>query len=117
MLRRASLIFILVMLAGNLYAQDISGNWQGTIKVGRGLRLIMRIAKDDTGSWSATLFSPDQSPDWDAGAPATTVSLQGSELKVTIDAVRGTYFGKLDQSGNTIKGTWTQGLPIALDLA
>src|ERR1051326_2459540 len=79
MLRRASLIFILVMLAGNLYAQDISGNWQGTIKVGRGLRLIMRIAKDDTGSWSATLFSPDQSPDWDAGAPATTVSLQGSE--------------------------------------
>ena len=31
----------LAMLAGALYAQDIAGSWQGTLKAGRDFRLIV----------------------------------------------------------------------------
>ena len=45
-------------------AQDISGDWQGTLKAGpRDLRIILQIAKSDSGAWRATLVSIDQSPD------------------------------------------------------
>ena len=34
-----------------LCAQDLAGNWQGTLKTGIDLRLIVEIAKGDDGGW------------------------------------------------------------------
>jgi len=34
-----------MLAAGALYAQDIAGSWQGTLNVGRGLRLIVEDRK------------------------------------------------------------------------
>ena len=46
------------------YAQDISGDWQGTLKAGaQELRTLLQIAKSDNGEWKATMLSIDQSPD------------------------------------------------------
>jgi len=41
------------LLGGALHAQDIAGDWQGTLKTGTGLRVILHIAKGDNGSWNA----------------------------------------------------------------
>lgn len=84
---------------------DISGDWQGTLQAGRSLRLILQIAKTDKG-WSAKMYSIDQ-----GGQPinASSVSLDGSTFKYSIDLIGGTYQGTLSADGNSIAGNWTQG--------
>ena len=51
----------LVMLLGSaLYAQDIVGDWQGT--VGQEFRIVLQIAKGDSGGWSGKFHSIDFGP-------------------------------------------------------
>lgn len=100
--------------AGALCAQDISGSWQGTLKAGpQELRLIVEIEKADSGGWKATMFSIDQTTN---PIPVSSVTLEGASLKLPVDAVRGTYEGKVSADGDSIAGTWTQGVPLPLDL-
>jgi hypothetical protein len=90
------------LLTGSVRAQDIAGDWQGTLKAGRDLRIIVEIAEADSGGWKAKLYSIDQGPD---GIPVTSVTLQGLDLKLSIEALRGTYEGKLAPDAASIKGT------------
>jgi hypothetical protein len=56
-------------------AQDLTGDWQGTLSVGpRQLRLILHVDKTADTAWKATLASIDQSPDWGAGTPVDSVA-------------------------------------------
>ena len=97
-------------------AQDISGDWQGTLKAGtQELRTVLHIAKSDNGDWRATMLSIDQSPDRGAGVPATSFSLDGSNIEFAIGQLRGSYTGKLSADGTSITGTWTQGRPLPLE--
>ncbi|HKX00113.1 MAG TPA: alpha/beta hydrolase [Bryobacteraceae bacterium] len=101
---------------GVLYAHDIGGDWQGTLKAGpRQFRLIMKIEKGASGGWNGLLFSIDQVPDRGVGITANSVTLEGSTLKFTIDAARATYEGEVSADGASIKGTWTQGQPLPLE--
>jgi non-heme chloroperoxidase len=105
------------MLVSVLGAQDIAGDWQGTLKAGvKELRLIVKVAPAGGGRWNATLFSIDQGPDRGAGIPASSVTLQDSVLKLTVDVLHGAYEGKVSADGASIAGTWTQGLPLPLEL-
>jgi pimeloyl-ACP methyl ester carboxylesterase len=102
------------LFGSGLSAQDITGDWQGTLKAGpQELRLIMRIAKGEGGGWKAAMYSIDQTTD---AIPFSSVTLAGSNLKLTIDAVRVTYEGKVSASGASIDGTWTQGVSLPLEL-
>lgn len=108
---------LLSMLASVVGAQDIAGDWQGTLKAGiKELRIIVKVAPADGGRWDATLFSIDQSPDRGAGVPANSVTLQDSVFKFTVEMLRGAYEGKVNADGTAITGTWTQGLPLPLEL-
>jgi non-heme chloroperoxidase len=99
-----------------LHAQDVAGDWQGAIKAGtRELRLIVHVEKGDGGTWTATLASIDQSPDRGATMRADSVTLQGSDIKFTVAALRGSYEGKIAADRNSMTGTWTQGLPLPLE--
>ena len=96
-----------------LQAQNITGNWQGTLQAGpQKVRIVFKIALDND-KLKATLYSIDQpSP-----PIATTITRDGSTVKITIPAINGNYEGKLSGDGNSIAGTWTQGAPQALNLA
>jgi non-heme chloroperoxidase len=97
-----------------LHAQDIAGDWQGTLKVPNGqLRLIVNLAKSDDGGWKTMMYSIDQGTE---GSPADSTMLQGSSLKFTIDAIHGTFEGTVSGDGASIEGTWTQGRPLTLEL-
>jgi len=117
-----------------LHAQDISGDWQGTLHAGKDLRVIVHIEKnapeksateksavDQAGknaatnkdAWKAVLYSIDQGPD---GIPVSSVTFQDSTLKLGLELIRATYEGKLSADGQSIKGVWIQGLPLTLDL-
>src|SRR5437016_5972549 len=107
------IIAVATLSGSSLYAQDIAGDWQGTLKAGTGLRLILHITKSDNGGWSAMLFSIDQGPD---GIVVSSLTLQGSDFKFSVDPIHGSYEGKLSADGASIKGTWTQGQSLPLDL-
>jgi uncharacterized protein (TIGR03435 family) len=93
-------------------AQDVSGDWQGTLHAGSDLRIVFKITKDD-GKLKAVGYSIDQ-----GGQPmnATGVTLQGTTLKLSVPGVGGTYEATLSGDGKTLTGTWTQGQPIPLVL-
>jgi uncharacterized protein len=96
-------------------AQDITGEWQGTLKTGvLDLRLAVHISKVADGRLSGTMDSLDQGA---MGIPITSISFQGSRLVFQVASVRGSYEGTLE--GATIKGAWTQAgsLPLALHRA
>ena len=96
-----------------LHAQNIVGDWQGTIKAGGAeLRLVLHIAKGYNGAFKATLDSVDQGAN---GIPVTTISLKDAKLNFTVDSVHGSYDGKVSADASEISGTWTQGQPLPLE--
>jgi non-heme chloroperoxidase len=109
----------LALLIGSLLrAQDITGDWQGALKAGPAhvdLRAIFRIVKAD-GGWKAEMYSIDENT---TPIPVNSVALDGNNLKITVQMVRGIYEGKLSADGNSIDGTWSQGqpFPVGLDRA
>ncbi len=98
-------------------AQDIVGDWQGTLSAnGAELRLVLHITKNADGTLKATLDSVDQGAN---GIPVSSISLKDSRLSLGVDAVHGTYDGTVATDGKTITGTWSQGqgLPLAFKRA
>jgi uncharacterized protein (TIGR03435 family) len=101
-------VFTLMLggLASSLHAQekDITGNWQGTLKAGKGLRIVMKITKDD-GKLKGVSYSIDQ-----GGQPIgiTSMTLDGTSFNFAIKALDVTYTGTLSPDGNTISGNQTQ---------
>jgi uncharacterized protein (TIGR03435 family) len=107
-----SIVALILVLAGSVRAQDITGNWQGTLQAGASLRIVFRITKEADGLKSV-LHSIDQ-----GGQPiASTITVQGSNVKISIPAIAGGYEGKLSADGTSMEGTWSQGpgkLPLNL---
>src|SRR4051794_19611644 len=94
-----------------LFAQNIVGTWQGQLQGPEGrppIRIVMKISRADDESLKAVLYSIDQ-----GGQPlsATSVTQQGSTIKMTVAAIGGNFEGKLGGDGDSIAGTWTQGGP------
>jgi uncharacterized protein (TIGR03435 family) len=84
--------------------KDITGNWQGTLEAGKGLRTLVKISKDD-GKLKAVMYSIDQGGQ---PIPVTSVSLQGSSVTFVIKPLDVTYTGTLNPEGNAIAGNATQ---------
>src|ERR1700687_4380175 len=101
-------------LASGASAQNVAGDWKGTLKVGPGeLRLVLHISGAGDGL-KATLDSIDQAA---AGIPVSSISLRNSKLSFTVDSISGSYEGVVTQAGTSMRGTWTQGqsLPLAFE--
>lgn len=115
-MRRMWVTIWLLLVTGTLYAQDITGDWQGTLKA-KEMRMIIRISKQLDGSLEARIVRVDQNPpDWGSGNRANSVSLEGSDFKFTVNSVKVSYEGKLSTDANSITGTWTQDTSSPLDL-
>jgi Protein of unknown function (DUF3738) len=108
------MIMLGAVLGSGARAQDLSGNWQGTLKAGKDLRIIVNFYKGNKDAWSAKMYSIDQGAQ---PIEATSVTRQGSSIKVSVELIGGTFEGKLSEDGKTMTGTWTQGpqpLPLVL---
>jgi len=111
-------IVVVVLFSGSAaQAQDLSGQWQGTLQAGQPLRLVFTIANADGGGLRAMMYSIDQGTQ---GLSASSMTLQGKTVRIAIDALKGTFEGTLSEEGNSIAGTWSQGpgsLPLTLTRA
>src|SRR5262245_27136719 len=98
-----------------LCAQDLTGNWQGTVTPGtRSFRLIVHIEKADNGAWKATFANIDLEPDYGLTEPAN-VTVKGSDFRSTLGNGR-SYEGRISRDGHTIAGTLNIGRPLPLEL-
>jgi len=106
-------MMVLAALPGSAFqAQNITGNWQGTLQAGpQKIRLVFKIGLEND-QLTAAAYTVDQ-----AGPPiAATITREGATVKMTIPAVGGKFEGKLSGDGNSIEGTLTQGMSVALTL-
>jgi non-heme chloroperoxidase len=99
-----------ILPSTSLSAQNLSGDWQGTIKTPSspsGLRLVLHITKGENGGWKGTFYSIDERPEGLDGVPISTLALQGSDFKFSLSGLHVNYDGKLSRDGNSIDGTWS----------
>ena len=86
-------IALATLFSPALRAQDLSGNWQGTLHAGgKDLRIIVNIFKGDKDGWSGKMYSIDQTPQ-----PFSTsvIKVDGSALSFKVDLIGGSYEGKI----------------------
>lgn len=103
------------LAAGALPAQNVVGDWQGTLGAPpNALRIILRVARADDGGLSASLLSIDQGG-WDSSFPSDSVVVHDSTFAFFMSDLGATYRGTVTGGASTIRGTWTQGVPQRLD--
>jgi uncharacterized protein (TIGR03435 family) len=105
------LTLILSCFGGALHAHaqakdlNVTGNWQGTLQAGQGLRIVMKITKVD-GKLRGISYSIDQGGQ---AIPLSSITVQGSSFNFAISPIDVTYVGTLSADGNTVTGNQTQG--------
>ncbi|MFB6318849.1 alpha/beta hydrolase family protein [Saccharicrinis sp. FJH54] len=95
--------FCIMLLSTSLFSQDITGKWNGLLKVqGIQLRLAFNISSSDSGL-VATMDSPDQGA---YGLPVSGIEYSNSDLTITMDRIGLKYTGTF--MTDSIVGTFTQ---------
>ena len=81
--------------------------WQGSLSVGAGiqLRLVVRVAKSDTGALTAKLDSPDEGL---KGLKLDPFTLDKSKMEFELKVTGAKYEGKLNPEATEAVGTWSQ---------
>src|SRR5215813_11334801 len=110
------LLWIMALAAlpgGAFQSQNVAGDWQGTLQIGQQkVRIVFKITLEND-KLNAVLRTVDQ-----AGPPiASTITRDGSTVRIRVPAQNGIFEGKLSGDGNSIAGSFTQGSPIPLTLA
>jgi pimeloyl-ACP methyl ester carboxylesterase len=104
-------------IAPPVAAQDLVGDWRGTLKAGAAeLRLVLHVVRRN-GELSATLDSIDQGAN---GIPVTSIALKGTTVTFVIESIQGSYEGRINTEGTAIDGMWSQAgamLPLMLERA
>jgi len=113
----ASLLFASagVMAAAPAAAPELAGVWQGKLPIDATTSLTIQFtfAKDAKGGYTAVLDSPDNGAI--KNTPATGVTWDGSNVKLQVASLSGSYAGALKDG--KISGQWTQpgsALPLVL---
>jgi pimeloyl-ACP methyl ester carboxylesterase len=97
----------LLFCAAPTRAQNVEGDWQGTLQVyGANFRLSLHVSQDDKGGLSGTLDSPDMGA---RGIEISSVKVKKSSFKFEIPTYNGQFEGRISQDEQTIIGTWYQG--------
>ena len=85
-------------------AKEFLGTWEGTlVEAGRPKRTVLKLANDECGA-SAVLISPDEG----AEIPVASIEQKDAELKLSVKALGGEYWGEINKDGTELSGSWTQ---------
>lgn len=103
-MKKILLITTSILIALSVYSQDITGQWNGVLKVqGIQLRVVFNIDAVENG-YSSTMDSPDQGA---KGIPVTTTSFENSIVKLAIVNAGIEYEGVLGDD-NVVVGNFKQ---------
>jgi len=103
-MKTLSLFLFALFISISSFGQDITGQWNGVLKVqGTQLRLVFNVTKTENG-FSSTMDSPDQGA---KGIPVTHTTFDSLKIKFEVATARIEYNGELKE--NEIIGTFKQG--------
>ena len=103
------ILLLALMAALPAIAEDIAGDWIGTLNDGpMNLRLLLHITKGTDGALKATMDSLDQGA---TGIPISAIELKESKLTFTSAMISASYEGKVNQDYTAIDGVFTQDGP------
>ena len=109
------LTLILALFATSAHAQaPIAGDYTGTLAVGAiQLHLVLHIAATPGGVLQGTFVSVDQGSN---STPLSAITFKDNTLTFEIPAAHASYTGTVNPTATEIKGTFTQGQSLPLDL-
>lgn len=111
-MKTISILLITLIASLTLTAQDITGQWNGILKVqGTQLRLVFNVSKSDNG-YSSTMDSPDQGA---KDIPVAKTTFENPSIKFEVTNAGIEYLGAIKD--NEIVGIFKQGgmeLPLNL---
>jgi hypothetical protein len=100
----AILFCLLVTCVRDVQAQDITGYWQGTQRLGAGeYRDLLRVWKTEKGELSATIEFMDTGG---TVVPVTAISVSESKLTFRVDSEQASYEGTINADASAISGVW-----------
>ncbi|MDR0422605.1 MAG: alpha/beta fold hydrolase, partial [Proteiniphilum sp.] len=103
-MKTSALLLTLIFASFTLWGEDITGDWNGVLKVqGTQLRLVFHLSKSGNG-YSATMDSPDQNA---KDIPVTAVKYEHRVLTLSVAGAGLEYEGSLGDDG-IITGTFRQ---------
>ncbi|MEM6963922.1 MAG: alpha/beta hydrolase [Bacteroidota bacterium] len=105
---------LISMMVFQLHAQEVTGDWEGTLEVqGTKLRIVFHIMEKD-GKLKSTMDSPDQGA---KGIAMDKTTYENNQLTIKAASMGMTYTANLDAAGKKITGKFNQGgMSFPLDL-
>jgi pimeloyl-ACP methyl ester carboxylesterase len=94
----------LAALDGDRAGKGLEGAWQGTLKVGVDLRIVLKFVKEGAG-WKATLDSPDEGL---LNLPLSKVEVKGDEVRLELKRTGAVVEARLNASHTELAGEWKQ---------
>ncbi|MBA3974848.1 MAG: alpha/beta hydrolase [Candidatus Solibacter sp.] len=111
---RWTCLLLLAAAAVGAQTADVAGSWEGVLESPAGkLRIRLHVEKTAAGALAAKMDSVDQGA---LGIPVDQVSFADGVLRWSIARVGASYEGKLNEAGDAIEGTLTQGITLKLNL-
>ncbi|MDG1332448.1 MAG: alpha/beta fold hydrolase [Crocinitomicaceae bacterium] len=112
-MKKLLILIFLFITAQASQAQEITGQWNGVLKIqGSQLRLVFNITKDDEG-YQATMDSPDQGA---KGIPVSSTTFEDNTLTITVDNIGFKYEGDLEDDGHIVGSFEQAGMKLPLDM-
>jgi uncharacterized protein (TIGR03435 family) len=105
-----------ILPASVLFAQDLTGTWQGTVRnpdTRTDLRTVLKIQSSEGNPIKANFYSIDQTYLVFPATIAVQNPTPGSTLKMSIPGIGATWEGKLSADGTTLSGT-LKGFSVAV---
>lgn len=95
----------LCAFAGAACAQDLAGNWQGTLQTGNGIRVVFKISQAPDGSLKGQAYNIEQP---NPPVAVTDIALKGADVTFAMKAMDMTFAGTMSADHNAISGKLTQ---------
>lgn len=99
------LVVVCLLFLPLVHAQQVTGDWLGTLDAGMKLRVVFHFSATNDGL-KATMDSPDQGV---RGISVKSVALSVDDVVIDVPAVGGEFKGKINAARDTIEGKWKQG--------
>ncbi|MEO5908130.1 MAG: alpha/beta hydrolase [Ginsengibacter sp.] len=100
-------ISILIFIGPTLFAQNLMGNWTGSIDVNEmQLPIVFHFTKDDSGNITGKWDSPKQNAN---GLPFSAINVTGDSVHLEIKMIAGAYRGAFINN-DSISGLWNQSM-------
>ena len=112
----AVLILLTCLCNGGLFAQNISGTWQGALPGSVKEHVVLTVSKGATGALSAQLLAVDH----EQTNTVDPITFQNGVLKFSLPEYGASFEGGLNSDGKTITGNWRwsakgPAIPLSLD--